>query len=100
MHRSAGRSFQQRRRCEGELRQALRKVPWTGRKRANAHGETSWSQGLHGSKGQAEFDDAKGFKSIKEGQKINGKEAMKPFADKLTDDEIKALVTFMRTFKK
>ena len=49
---------------------------------------------------QAEFDDAKGFKSIKEGQKINGKEAMKPFGDKLTDDEIKALVAFMRTFKK
>lgn len=49
---------------------------------------------------QAELDDAKAFKSIKEGQKVNGKEAMKPFADKLSDDEIKALVAFMRTFKK
>ena len=49
---------------------------------------------------QAEMDDAKAFKSIKEGQKVNGKEAMKPFGDKLSDDEIKALVAFMRTFKK
>jgi cytochrome c553 len=49
---------------------------------------------------QAEMDDAKALKSIKEGQKVNGKEAMKPFGDKLTDDEIKALVAHMRAFKK
>src|SRR5687768_16386637 len=41
---------------------------------------------------QAGIDDARAFKSIKEGQKINGKEAMKPFGDKLSDDEIKALI--------
>ena len=49
---------------------------------------------------QAAMDDAKAFKSIKEGQKVNGKEAMKPFGDKLSDDEIKALVAHMRAFKK
>jgi cytochrome c553 len=49
---------------------------------------------------QAEMDDAKAFKSIKEGQKVNGKEAMKPFGDKLSDDEIKALIAHMRAFKK
>jgi mono/diheme cytochrome c family protein len=49
---------------------------------------------------QAELDDSKAFKSIKEGQKVNGKEAMKPFGDKLSDAEIKDLVAFMRTFKK
>ena len=49
---------------------------------------------------QAAFTDENGFKSVKEGQKVNGKEAMKPFADKLTDDEIKALVSYMRAFKK
>ena len=49
---------------------------------------------------QAEFDDAKAQKSIKEGQKINGKEAMKPFGDKLSDDEVKALIAHMRAFGK
>ncbi|MDX1953293.1 MAG: cytochrome c [Verrucomicrobiota bacterium] len=49
---------------------------------------------------QAELDDARAFKSIKEGQTIKGKEAMKPFGDKLSDDEIKELVTLMRAFKK
>ena len=49
---------------------------------------------------QAELDDAKGFKSIKEGQKVNGKEAMKPFGDKLSDDEIKGLIAQIRAFKK
>ncbi len=49
---------------------------------------------------QAEMKDDKAFKSIKEGQKEGDKELMKPFADKLSDDEIKALVAYMRTFKK
>ena len=49
---------------------------------------------------QAEMDDAKAFKSIKEGQKVNGKEAMKPFGDKLSDEEIKALIAYLRAFKK
>ena len=40
------------------------------------------------------------FKSIKEGLKTkDGKTAMKP-ADGLSDDDIKALVAYMRTFKK
>ena|SRR5687768_12925779 len=49
---------------------------------------------------QAEMTDEKAFKSIKEGQKVNGKEAMKPFGDKLSDDEIKALLAHIRKFKK
>src|SRR5687768_18028518 len=49
---------------------------------------------------QAEMTDEKAFKSIKEGQKVNGKEAMKPFADQLSDDEIKALIAHIRKFKK
>lgn len=49
---------------------------------------------------QAEMDEAKAFKSIKEGQIVKGKEAMKPFGDKLSDDEIKALIAHMRAFKK
>jgi mono/diheme cytochrome c family protein len=44
-------------------------------------------------------DDA-AFKSIKEGLKDkDGNTAMKP-ADGISDDDIKALVTYMRTFKK
>jgi mono/diheme cytochrome c family protein len=49
---------------------------------------------------QGEFSDAKATQSIKEGVKQNGKTTMKAFAGKLTDDEIKALVAYVRTLKK
>jgi cytochrome c553 len=41
------------------------------------------------------------YNQIKDGMKDkNGKERMKPFKDKLTDEEIKALIQFVRAFKK
>jgi mono/diheme cytochrome c family protein len=49
---------------------------------------------------QAEFTDAKATQSIKEGVKQGGKTTMKAFAGKLTDDEIKALVAYVRGLKK
>jgi mono/diheme cytochrome c family protein len=49
---------------------------------------------------QAAFTDAKATQSIKEGVKENGKTTMKAFGGKLTDDEIKALVAYVRTLKK
>jgi cytochrome c553 len=49
---------------------------------------------------QQSLDDAKAFKSVKEGLTEGGKERMKPFAEKLSDDEIKALIDHIRTFKK
>lgn len=50
---------------------------------------------------QASFTNEQMFKQIKEGMKDKaGKEKMKSFADKLTDDEIKALVAHVRSFKK
>jgi cytochrome c553 len=49
---------------------------------------------------QAEMDDAKAVTRIKEGLKENGKEKMKPYADKFSEDEMKALVAHMRSFKK
>ena len=49
---------------------------------------------------QAEMKDDKAFKSVKEGQKDGDKELMKSYADILSDDEIKALITYMRAFKK
>jgi len=40
------------------------------------------------------------LKAIKEGAKDSaGKETMKPFAEKLSDDEAKALVAYVRSLK-
>jgi mono/diheme cytochrome c family protein len=49
---------------------------------------------------QAALTDADAIKAINEGVTADGKAEMKPFKGKLTDDEIKALVTYMRAFKK
>lgn len=49
---------------------------------------------------QATLTDDKMFKQIKEGMKENGKERMKPFAEKLSDAEIKDLIAHVKTFKK
>jgi mono/diheme cytochrome c family protein len=49
---------------------------------------------------QKSLDDTNAFKAVKLGLTKDGKERMKPFADKLTDDEIKALVTNIKTFKR
>jgi mono/diheme cytochrome c family protein len=49
---------------------------------------------------QDSFKDADAIKALKEGLKdADGKVQMKAFAD-LSDDDIKGLVTYMRTFKK
>ncbi len=40
------------------------------------------------------------FTSIKEGLKDGDKEKMKPFKEKLSDEEIKALVGFVKSLKK
>lgn len=50
-------------------------------------------------KWQAAVKDDKAFKSIKEGMKDGDKVRMKP-AEGLSDDDIKALVAYTRTFKK
>lgn len=49
---------------------------------------------------QSGFTDSKAATSIKEGVKENGKVTMKAFGDKLSDDEVKALVAYVRTLKK
>ncbi len=49
---------------------------------------------------QASFTDEEGVKAILEGVKKDGKETMKGFADKVTADEAKALMTLIRAFKK
>jgi mono/diheme cytochrome c family protein len=47
---------------------------------------------------QASFTDEQAFKSIKEGMKKDDKTLMKP--SELPDDDIKAAVAYLRTFKK
>ena len=50
---------------------------------------------------QKGFTDAAAFKDLKEGLKgDDGSDKMKPFAAKFSDDEIKALVTYVRAFAK
>jgi cytochrome c553 len=49
---------------------------------------------------RAELQDEKSFKAVKDGVTESGKEKMKPFKDKLSDDEIKALIGKMKGFGK
>jgi mono/diheme cytochrome c family protein len=49
---------------------------------------------------QSAFSDAELEKAIKDGVKESGKEKMKPFKDKLSDADVKALVSYIRSFKK
>ena len=72
---------------------------------ADGKGDTKMGQKLGAkdltdAKVQAEIKDDAAFKSIKEGKKSDdGKTLMKPF-DQLSDDEIKALVAYVRGLKK
>jgi mono/diheme cytochrome c family protein len=54
---------------------------------------------LTDAKVQASFTDANATKTIKEGVTDKGTEKMKAFGDKLSDDDIKALVAQVRSFK-
>jgi cytochrome c553 len=76
---------------------------------AKCHGEDGKGQTKMGqklgvkdltdAKVQADLKDDAAFKAIKEGKKdADGKTLMKPF-DTLSDDEIKALVAHVRSFK-
>jgi cytochrome c6 len=63
-------------------------------------GKTLGAADLTDSKKQASFTDAQAATAIKDGVKQNGKTAMKAFGGKLSDDDIKALVAYVRTLKK
>jgi mono/diheme cytochrome c family protein len=73
---------------------------------ADGAGQTKMGQkygvkDLTDAKVQADLTDDKALKAIKEGvTDADGKAKMKPFADKVTDDEAKALVAYIRTLKK
>ena len=52
------------------------------------------------SKVQEELKDENAVKIIKEGIVEKGKKKMDPYGDKLNDEEIKALIGYIRAFKK
>lgn len=54
---------------------------------------------LTDAKVQASFTDDQATKAIKEGVTDNGQVKMKAFAEKLNDDDVKALVAKVRSFK-
>lgn len=72
---------------------------------ADGKGQTKMGQRLEvrdytDAKVQESFKDDDAFKAIKEGLKnSDGKTQMKPY-DSLSDDQIKALVAYVRAFKK
>ena len=62
-------------------------------------GKKSEVKDMTDGKWQAELKEDKAFKSVKEGIKDGDKIRMKP-AEGVTDDEIRALISHVRTFKK
>ena len=81
-----------------------------GRHCASCHGKDGSGSTMMGkklgvkdyrdAKVQAAFSDAEAARAIKEGVKTSGKETMKPFGSKLSEADIKALVAYIRSFKK
>ena len=72
---------------------------------ANGNGDTKMGKtlgaaDLTSASKQSSFTDAQAATAIKDGVKQNGKVAMKAFGGKLSDDDIKALVAYVRTLKK
>ncbi len=75
---------------------------------ASCHGKDGKGQTVMGKKAgardytdakvQDSFTDEEAFKLTKEGIKKDGKDVMKPYAEKLSDDEIKELVAHILMF--
>ena len=63
-------------------------------------GKKAGCKDLTDAKVQAEMKDDKAFKSVKEGLKDGEKTLMQAYSEKLSDDEIKALIAHVRSFKK
>jgi cytochrome c6 len=63
-------------------------------------GKQSGAKDYTDPKVQEELKDEKAVKAIKEGITERGKKKMDPYGDKLSDEEIKALIAHIRAFKK
>ena len=69
-------------------------------KGATKMGRQSGAKDYTDPKIQAEIKDEDAIKSILGGMKENDKEKMKPYADVLSNEEVRALLAYMRAFKK
>jgi cytochrome c553 len=78
----------------------LRLLPWADGKGQTTMGKKAGAKDYTDAKVQESFTDEQAFKATKEGIEKDGKPVMKPYAEKLTDDEIKELVAHIRSFKK
>lgn len=67
---------------------------------ATRMGKKSGARDYRDAKVQASFSDAEAAAAIKNGVKKDGKEKMKAYGDKYSDADIKALVQYIRAFKK
>ena len=63
-------------------------------------GKKAGAKDYRDAKVQAGFSDAEGLKAIKDGVTKDGKEKMKAFGSKVSDEDVKALLTYVRAFKK
>ncbi len=63
-------------------------------------GKQTGARDYRDAKVQSEISDESAFKAMKEGITDKGKERMKPFKDKLSEEEMKALLALIRGFKK
>ena len=63
-------------------------------------GKKSGARDYRDAKVQASFSDAEGLAAIKNGVKKDGKEKMKSYGDLYSEAEMKALVQYIRAFKK
>jgi mono/diheme cytochrome c family protein len=68
-------------------------------KGATKAGKMAGAKDMTDAKWQTDVTDERAFKSVKEGIKEGDKVRMKP-AEGVTDDDIKALIAYTRTFKK
>ena len=75
-------------------------LPWQRWQRGHLHGQKLNVKTITTAKVQAAFSGAEMQRAIKEGVKTNGKETMKPFGNKFSDTDIKALVVYIRSFNK
>jgi cytochrome c553 len=63
-------------------------------------GKKAGCKDMTDAKVQADIKDDKAFKSLKEGLKDGDKTLMQAYSEKLSDDEIKALIAHVRSLKK
>lgn len=63
-------------------------------------GKKNGAKDYRDAKVQAGISNEQATKTIQDGVTVGGKEKMKGFKDKFTDEEIKALVAHIRSFKK